>query len=738
MFEAVGNVIISYGDQTIYGQKASLSVSDGRASVTGNVRYISPKATLYSSQLEYNLNTGEIAVDNARIVSGNYIVLGKKLRRQSEGVFVGEDAEYTTCKDCPESWSVFGRKIHITMGEYIRIWHAYIKSKGVIIMYIPYIILPIKQGRESGLLFPNMSFSKDEGVLFQLPYYWAIDDQSDATLTPSLFGKRGYGGQFEYRHVLGEKTWFEMDSLYASDAVYAPYKHDLYKTGRRENRFFGSYEHHFSSPESWNHHFYFDTLGDLDMVRDFDFYASDKIKGPDIGASSFLSFRRDKFQVSLEGNLRRNQIFPDPRDFDDRYVQILPRLSFSTSPLPLYGSDSPFLKKILVGVHADYSVFRQNHAARGSYIRNASRINGEPYIRVNWGKLGPLSISTRSSFDFQYYGFRPEEERSFFLKRGMANQTEIGLSLGRVYGQAVREKVAVEEVAKLGDIGGRQEHLIEPLPSFEPKLSQDEVFVDRSSYKHGQDFILKHYFLGDQKTKGNSKFLEQISFVDGRGQFDHIDAIRSKQHLINQRENLITIPISNTLEFQWNNTIIRKKHKPYDPSKTGELFDYKRVAFFDLSQGYDMGQESSKTIDKLTRLNINTGYIHDNFSVVVDDYYFHSTKNHIFNINYAHNYGLGSANVGYSYDALSSPTRRLASLGLILDVTDWHKLMIQNQFDMEDENNRQETYGFLYSPPNDCWKLDLRFERSALEDKTSFNFYVNFNESSFRGLDSFY
>ena len=413
-FEALGNVIITYGNQVIYGEKASLSFETGQIRMVGNVRYVSPEITLYSSELNYNLRTKDFSVGNARVLSDNYVVLGKELRRTPEGIIVGKDAEYTTCKDCPESWSIFGREVTITVGEYIRIWHAYIKAKGVVIMYLPYLVLPIKQERESGLLFPTLSLGNREGVLFQVPYYWAINNHSDMTLSPSLFGQRGYGSEFQYRHIFAPKTWFEIDTLYAYDSIYAPGKLSFDKSGDRTHRYFAGYEHHFSTSEHWNHHFYFDGLNDLDTVRDFDFYTTESIMGPDLGGSGFVNFRTDTLQVSLEGNFRRNQLFPNPKGVDHRYVQILPRIDFSSTPFSLYQSDASFFNGIFFGLESDYTVFKQNHKEESRYIRNAARSNARPYLEMAIGHIGAVQFRSTTSFDYQYYHFdHLQKNRSF-------------------------------------------------------------------------------------------------------------------------------------------------------------------------------------------------------------------------------------------------------------------------------------------------------------------------------------
>jgi LPS-assembly protein len=81
IFEAVGNVIVTQGTNSIYGEKATLSFATGETEVLGNVRYVGPSMTMYGSKLIYNFNNQKLDVSNARILSDNYVVLGRKLSR---------------------------------------------------------------------------------------------------------------------------------------------------------------------------------------------------------------------------------------------------------------------------------------------------------------------------------------------------------------------------------------------------------------------------------------------------------------------------------------------------------------------------------------------------------------------------------------------------------------------------------------------------------------------------------
>ncbi|MBY0413206.1 MAG: hypothetical protein K2Q18_03530, partial [Bdellovibrionales bacterium] len=358
-FEAVGNVVISHLKNSIYGEKAKINFTTGETEVLGNVRYIAPEMTLYGTKLNYNFISKNMDLENARVYSDNFIITGKRILQTSPEKIYAEDAEYTTCKDCPESWSVFGRKITITIGQYVRIQHAFIKVNGVTAMYFPYIIFPIKQKRESGVLFPTIGFSSSEGFKYQQPFFWVIDDYKDLTITPSTFGDRGLGGELQYRQNIKEKTWFELNTLQLNDKIYEPYKVDKSTSGRSEYRHFSDGEAHFVRKQYINGHAYFTDTSDLDTVRDLDFFAKDRIRGTEVGGGGFLEGRSSLFSLTTQSYYNKNMLVTDPNKFDDQYVQILPKITLSSVPYNLVHTKYPFLKNISIGVSTDYTIFKQ-------------------------------------------------------------------------------------------------------------------------------------------------------------------------------------------------------------------------------------------------------------------------------------------------------------------------------------------------------------------------------------------
>ena len=735
-FEAVGNVIITHDDNAIYGEKASLSFLTKDTEVIGNVRYIGPDMTMYGSKLKYNFDSKVFRLKNARILSDSYVVLGKTIEKKEDGTIVGEDAEYTTCQDCPESWSIFGRKVHIELGQYIRIWHAYIRVKGVIVMYVPYVILPIKKERETGLLFPSFGLDLDEGASFQQPWYWAINNSSDITLTPSFLGRRGFGNMFQYRKAFSSQSWIEFNSLQAFDKIYEPFKTSSTYNNKTDFRSLGSLEVYKSTVSDFNFYAFGMMEDDLDMVRDYDFYTNDYYLGPESETSSFLEIRKDLFQINVESAFNRSTLFSQPNEFDHEYIQILPKVNFDIVPLNIFQSDIKGLSRIDFGFHTDITNFKQNHYNNSVYFRNAYRLNTIPFLNWNLGQLGPVNVSTQTRYELQKYHFPFLEENRQYTKGAFIQESEISLTLEKIFGVAYTESLPIDKVKVQQIKTKNNSELIGTLPKIDSKLSRDSIKISKNSYRHRQEFKLKHYYLGDQTGTGNDQFGTQIR--SDIGQFDYIDAPLDLQHEFNTTSSKRTLPVKNTLELQWNNVLIRKSASNFYSLKDGnglrDNFDYSKISYFNISQGYDFSVTSSNLDEKLTRLYINTGVDINKFNFDFDHYYFYKESKNIIEFDLSYDFDMGEFSSGLRYDAFSVPINKILKLGGELDITSLVTLGLDYEYDIEEKRSNEGKYYFIYSPANNCWKLDLSLQKTRADTKWGINFLFNFNKNSFQSL----
>jgi LPS-assembly protein len=744
-FEAVGNVIINHESNAIYGEKASISFKSGEAEVLGNVRYISSDMTVFGSKMEYNFNSSYLGIYNGRIVSKDYVVVGKYLAKISDDVFVGEEAEYTTCRDCPESWSILGKKVYITQNEYIKIKHAYIKVNGVVVMYIPYMVLPIKKERESGFLFPKFKIDSNEGVKFGLPYFWAISENQDATITPLVEGKRGVGGELQYRHKFREETWMEFNSLSVNDRIWEAEKTNTELSGEHNLRHTGDYEHH-SFLGNWiNHHAYFSGMSDLDTVRDFDRFSNDRLRTTDAGLETFINVYTPLVDISAEAEFKRNLLHENAKGFDHDYVQTLPKINVDTIPFYLLQGDKFGLKSLSVQWNSDFNVFKQNHVNEGTYIRNANRLNIQPKLQWDLGYIGPVNVKSSVVMDRQQYWFPEEQVDDTFQKQGFVYENEVSFELKKIFGLSYDQSIPLETIdldkSKNLDIDRKNKdirfnNVLGTVPNISETFTDDKYKVVRNSYKHSQIYKLKHYYISSQKTKGNADFLKQIESENG--QFDSIDAIREKENELNQISSRTSLPLSNTLELQWNNSIIKKSSNKFNIFKDGrhlrDNFGYSRVAYFDISQGYDFNIDRDKFADGLTRLYTGAGFSVGSFSYTFSEYFFHKNNEHLLAMGIGHTVDNFYYGLTFNYDSFTTPVNKNAELNTTFRINSVLHGGLNFFYDIEKEEFTKSYYQLLYSPTNNCWKADLKYETTEIEKSIRFNFYVNFGAEGFSSV----
>jgi LPS-assembly protein len=135
--------------------------------------------------------------ENARF-KGNAITINNDITEISKGIF-------TTCKpneNCPP-WSMKSKKIiHDNKKKVINYSNAYLMLYDIPIFYFPKFFHPdptVK--RQSGFLIPSLSNSSGSGNSLNLPYFHAISDNKDFTISPRFFANKDVLVQNEYRQV---------------------------------------------------------------------------------------------------------------------------------------------------------------------------------------------------------------------------------------------------------------------------------------------------------------------------------------------------------------------------------------------------------------------------------------------------------------------------------------------------------------------------------------------------------
>jgi LPS-assembly protein len=131
----------------------------------------------------------------------HFHLTGDRIEKTAEASYTADDAGVTTCDGpCPD-WRLTADKLDVTIEGYGKMKHAMFQAKGIPVLYIPYLIFPAKTKRQSGLLSPYVAFSDGKlGMDVEVPFFWAISDDMDATLYQRYMAKRGYKQGLEFRY----------------------------------------------------------------------------------------------------------------------------------------------------------------------------------------------------------------------------------------------------------------------------------------------------------------------------------------------------------------------------------------------------------------------------------------------------------------------------------------------------------------------------------------------------------
>ena len=154
--------------------------------------------------LNLNKNIFGNSENDPRLI-GRYIITNK-----SETMM--KKSSFTTCKKidgkCP-AWSISAEEVkHKKEKKRIEYKNAWLEIYDVPVAYFPYFFHPdptVK--RQSGFLFPEFINSSNLGFSTQIPYFNAIDDDRDMTISPRVYTNNNLFIQTEYRQVFENSNW---------------------------------------------------------------------------------------------------------------------------------------------------------------------------------------------------------------------------------------------------------------------------------------------------------------------------------------------------------------------------------------------------------------------------------------------------------------------------------------------------------------------------------------------------
>ena len=204
VYIAEGNVIVSKKDTQIAADYARFNQKSMVVTAKGHVVMSAGNDVLTADHLELNLATEEGIIHGGSLFlhKNNFRIQGNQIKQTGENSFQAHTASMTTCNGEKPAWKITSRNLNVTIEGYGVAYHATFWVKNIPVMYTPFIAFPVKLKRQTGLLSPQVATSSRRGFEYIQPFFWAINDSSDATFYEDYMSLRGNKIGSEFRYAL--------------------------------------------------------------------------------------------------------------------------------------------------------------------------------------------------------------------------------------------------------------------------------------------------------------------------------------------------------------------------------------------------------------------------------------------------------------------------------------------------------------------------------------------------------
>lgn len=540
--ELFGHAAVNQTGETLTADYIKLDMNARILDAKGNCVHVASDSAIWGDEMHFNLDTRTGTVVDGRVSNDKFTLRGNRINKLGPGRFQVHWGDYTTCHDCAGSWSLLAEDVEMEIGKYAYLSNVVTNIKGAPAFWMPYMVVPIKTQRQTGFLFPKFASSPLNGFTFGLPFFWAINRSSDATVTLGAYTAKGIRVETEGRYVLADGVSGAKANFYFTGDRNFPVSRWAVDLSQRQNLFWGIDEKLRVSEVGDNlYPFYF---------------SSDLPAGAgEAFLPSTLMFSRGSSDVSAFVSLQRyrNLLNSVPNDssaqllqFDSRTVQAYPNAMISVNDKPLFGSP------VVGGLNLGFTNFTRT-AGNFDYddtsvgygqtlpipapaynpgvdpIRKAMRLSYNPSLYTSFRPFDIMSVVPSLQYKgyvYDFGGFAPRLSRGYLLF-----QTDLSAQIERIYDYPDDKEIP------------RTKHLIRPLLTYSyiPFIQEDS----------GHPFVQQI----KQTNRASAPAGYNSNFVPGYN-FDNYDIV---PYTYQASSANYFVPLGNSLTYGFTTQWIRKK-----------------------------------------------------------------------------------------------------------------------------------------------------------------------------------
>ena len=730
----VGNAVISQVGETLTSDEAVLDLNSREVNAKGHCVYVASEAVIQGQEMTFNLDDRTGTVFMGRVSNEQFTLTGDRIDRLGESRFITKNGSYSTCRDCPQSWTFEADDVDVTFGGYAHLKNVTGLVKESPVFWMPYLILPVKTDRQTGLLFPKFGFS-NEGFNFVQPFFWAINRSADMTLGLGDFGGRGIRAETEARYRLSEGSFATINFNYLRDSFFRQDLESKNQINNRDDRV---------TPHRWNlsveqaQSLPFGIVEKL-RIRDVsdNLYPSDfsgdvySNGDPALPSTLILSHNTNQVSSYVAANRYRNLLTPDPISFDPNTVQVYPKAEITTNNKFLFGL--PVASGFTLGVSNftrtaaafDRDSFFGAPATSGSFvpgvdpIRKATRVSYTPSLYTTLRPFDILEFVPSAEYRGYYYSFHNEIP---------------SLTRGYVLGQATLS-TQIERVMDMDDPEiPKLKHLIRPT------LTYSVIPYDHENY-------------AGRSNGATHPFLQQMEYAKTNGfsgyNFDNEDIVPRDE---SRNYNNYFAPLGNSLSYGFSTQWIRRRGIQSIDQPT-----YQRIIEWSVGQTYNFRELKRPADDRqpFSKAYSNFIFDFDKWTAGLNYEYFpylpinETSSRHAVSTSATYTWEKGfkqnilyferSVNVGYTLRRTGSETSNLRGK-MNYSISDYLMPNAYSDYDFIKPQWLGVGGGVRFQSPSQCWQLDLSAERRTCDRPNGFCFNfsldlaLNITGNGFGGL----
>ena len=435
-----GDIIVQQGYRTIENDESTtIDSEENTVLMQGDVIFREQGIMLRGSSAFIDNNAGNNRVEDAQYVLHDLGAHGNAesiAYSSNTGSVTIENGEFSRCEPESRFWLFRAKSIVLNQDEGVGYATAVsLRIKDVPIFYYPGTLpFPLGDERMSGFLAPSTGSTRSGGFDFELPYYFNLAPQYDATLSPRLISDRGVLTGLELRY-LAETSLNTLNMSYlGNDKLFDETTANVLGSDSppTDNRWFIGYEHYGVYGRNWSSFVDYNAVSDEDYFYDLGSNGLNTTSRTHLNRQARLNFNTEYLRAGL--NVQRIQII-DPLISSinlNRPYDRLPQFYFDTDAylgagfrVELGGQVTSFDRTL------DESLLSTTQLDNGALV-HGERLNLEPAI--SWSVEQP-GWFLRANAKFKHASYKLQNQATTSM-----DDTNIGINVYNLDGGLIFER----------------------------------------------------------------------------------------------------------------------------------------------------------------------------------------------------------------------------------------------------------------------------------------------------------